>query len=434
MKTYGKLGIIALTVIFALSMLGCSMAPALGKPIVTIGAPAHGAQLNVGQEVLVQAMAADNTGISRVELWVDGQLLMASQPPAPQSSHAAVLRWTPAAAGAHLLLVKAVNLGNVASDPAAIAVNAVASNASAAAGSAANPTAQPAAAPTLAPTPVPACSSDLALVEHLTVPDGTNWMPGQPFNKIWRVRNTGTCAWASGTELVFVGGEAMTGTSGFIVPSTAPGATADLLIAMVAPATPGTHTGQWRLRDIKTGLFGATLNASINVLGPVETQPQPAAQGNQSCLPPTIASFDAIMPLMLVYGHQPATLVWGKVDNVTSAVIDQGIGGVATPGQVGVDPKQTTTYTLTANGCGGTVSKQVTITVNPVQGSLQKADPIVGNKIDLSKMDWGSLQPAQTLQKAIPVTGESITQKMLQNLTAVEMINKAVVKPTPNGK
>ncbi len=407
MKTYSKLGIIVLTVAFALSLLGCSMAPVLGKPIVSIGAPAHGAQLNVGQEVLVQAMAADSAGISRVELWVDGQLLMASQPPAPQSSHAAVLRWTPAAAGAHLLLVKAINLGNVASDPAAIAVTAVASNASAAAGSAANPTPPPTAAPTTAPAPVPACSYDAAFVEHLTVPDGTTWMPGQAFNKIWRVRNTGTCAWESGTEVVFIGGEAMTSTSGSLVPLTAPGATADLLIAMVAPATPGTHAGQWRLRDTKTGLFGATLNVSINVLGPVETQPQPAPQSVQNCPPPTIASFDAIMPLMLVYGHQPATLVWGKVDNATSAVIDQGIGGVATPGQVGVDPKQTTTYTLTANGCGGTVSKQVTIKVNAAANN--------GNA---------------TTKELSPATMNAL-KKMGSEMPKFEMLTGQALKPQP---
>jgi hypothetical protein len=46
-------------------------------------------------------------------------------------------------------------------------------------------------------------------------------------------------------------------------------------------------------------------------------------------------------------------------------VIDQGIGGVGTPGSRVVTPAQTTTYTLTATGCGGTTTQQAIVTVNP---------------------------------------------------------------------
>jgi hypothetical protein len=36
-------------------------------------------------------------------------------------------------------------------------------------------------------------------------------------------------------------------------------------------------------------------------------------------------------------------LEWGKVDNATSATIDQGVGGVGTPGSQEVCPGTTTT-------------------------------------------------------------------------------------------
>jgi hypothetical protein len=296
--------------LFAALLFGCNSVPNVlvpGKPVVSIGSPPHGASVNLGQEVLVQASAVDASGVSRVELWVDGALDAVSQPPSPQTSHAAVLRWTPTVAGPHMLMVKAINTSGITSDPAAITVNVVALNSP-------TPTPIPTTVPivplpasptstpvTPAPTSAPptqtlstptACVSDAAFVEHVTVPDGTNWMPGQAFNKIWRVRNAGTCAWGPGYELVFVGGEAMTTQASFIVPVTAPGATADLLIAMIAPTTPGNHSGQWRLRETKTGLFGATIGVGINVLG--STQPQGSQPPAPGCAgAPVIASFDA---------------------------------------------------------------------------------------------------------------------------------------------
>lgn len=77
--------------------------------------------------------------------------------------------------------------------------------------------------------------------------------------------------------------------------------------------------------------------------------------------PPVIASFTA-NPSTITAG-QSSTLSWGAVTNATSATIDQGIGGVATPGSVVVKPTKTTTYVLTATGCGGTTTKQVTVNV-----------------------------------------------------------------------
>lgn len=90
----------------------------------------------------------------------------------------------------------------------------------------------------------------------------------------------------------------------------------------------------------------------------VPTQP-PACAGA-----PVIQSFSA-NPATIAAGNS-SVLGWGPVSNATSAVIDQGIGGVATPGSITLKPGQTTTYTLTATGCGGTATKQVTITVNPI--------------------------------------------------------------------
>lgn len=58
-----------------------------------------------------------------------------------------------------------------------------------------------------------------------------------------------------------------------------------------------------------------------------------------------------------------ALLEWGAVTNAYEAIIDQDIGGVATPGGMEVCPALTTSYLLTANGLGGTVTSTVTVAV-----------------------------------------------------------------------
>ena len=84
--------------------------------------------------------------------------------------------------------------------------------------------------------------------------------------------------------------------------------------------------------------------------------------------PPQIAFFQA-NPGTIISG-QCTTLEWGAVTNATEVHIDQGIGGVATPGNQSVCPATTTTYLMTATGPGGTATASVTVTVQPGQPDL----------------------------------------------------------------
>jgi hypothetical protein len=76
---------------------------------------------------------------------------------------------------------------------------------------------------------------------------------------------------------------------------------------------------------------------------------------------PMIHGFSA-SPTTITAG-QSATLNWGFVEGAQIAEIDNGIGGVATPGNTTVSPGSTTTYTLTATCGGRTATAQVTINV-----------------------------------------------------------------------
>lgn len=315
------------------------------------------------------------------------------------------------------------------------------------------------------PTPVlgPYCIDNSAYVADVTVPDGTLLAPSQTFNKIWRIRNNGTCTWGPGYTFAFISGEPMTYTvasqvpavaasptitysitatvpvvsptivvtptatstpsvtatvtatasltatvpvttptlmasSGvtyaaavtlaFAVPTTAPGQTVDLLVPLIAPPPPGIHVGYWRLRSPTGEFFGETPYVKINVLG-AQTYSPPRYDRNYYGYPPygyyPYGYYPYVYPPYVApvqtacYGYpsiqyftasattisagSSTTLQWGLVGNANWAGIDNGIGGVATPGSISVSPSSTTTYTLTGYCGSNTVSAQVTINV-----------------------------------------------------------------------
>jgi hypothetical protein len=107
------------------------------------------------------------------------------------------------------------------------------------------------------PSPVASCIDKASFVSDVTIPDNTFVAPGQSFVKTWRLRNDGTCTWDTNYALAFVGGHSMGGpTSAPLQRPVAPGNTADLSVALVAPAANGAYQGKWQLRDADGNLFG----------------------------------------------------------------------------------------------------------------------------------------------------------------------------------
>ncbi len=321
-----------------------------GKPTVIIASPPSGSQFRENEEVAVQSTSTDSSGVARVELLIDGTVVRTDPSPSPQVSFTLIQTWK-ATPGTHTISVRAYNTSGAVSEPAAVSI------------SVAQVTVPVLITPTPigAPTPIAAatattapagCANDAQFDRDVTVPDGTTYAAGQTFDKVWRLSNKGTCAWGAGYQFVFVGGTAMTTNTVVNVPATASGATADLKVSMTAPSTPGTYTGTWQMRSSTGTLFGARVTVKIVVPGPT------------GCVgTPNIASFSA--SATTITAGTAITLNWGAVTGAESAEIDQGIGGVETPGSRVVNPTTTTTYTLTAK-CGANVrTAKVTITVNP---------------------------------------------------------------------
>jgi len=129
---------------------------------------------------------------------------------------------------------------------------------------------QPATTPSPLPPPnvaTPAGCTDLAgSVQDITLPDGSPVIAGEPFRKVWRLRNAGTCTWTPAYALVFSSGERMSGAA--VVPlgtPIQPGSTVDLAVDLVAPTARGTYRGYWLLRNNKGLLFG-TPSTGVNPL------------------------------------------------------------------------------------------------------------------------------------------------------------------------
>ncbi|MFJ7211525.1 NBR1-Ig-like domain-containing protein [Amycolatopsis sp. NPDC098790] len=98
--------------------------------------------------------------------------------------------------------------------------------------------------------PIPGDES--SFVADVTVPDGTVMPPGFKFEKVWRLRNTGTVPW-TGRFLRRLGAP-----GGLGIPSspvqvrisdTHPGETVDVIVPLKAHVLPGTAEAHWKMVD-----------------------------------------------------------------------------------------------------------------------------------------------------------------------------------------
>jgi len=108
----------------------------------------------------------------------------------------------------------------------------------------------------------PSCSQNTPnrylgrFVSDVSVEDGTNVNPEQPFVKIWKIRNEGTCAWPEATRLIFVGGDKLSNLEAITVPAIEPNSEVDIAVDMVAPGKPGRYVSYWRLSTPDGTRFG----------------------------------------------------------------------------------------------------------------------------------------------------------------------------------
>ena len=140
------------------------------------------------------------------------------------------------------------------------------------------------------PTATPAgCYDGMAFVQDVQVPDGTEMRPGQEFDKVWRIRNTGTCAWNNNYQLVFVQGDRMSGSSTFVTDKVNPGNIYNMTVKLKAPNSPGKYTGIWQMVNSKGTPFGERIWVKITVPGAVAPTSAPPTATMVPPVQPTLA-------------------------------------------------------------------------------------------------------------------------------------------------
>lgn len=119
-------------------------------------------------------------------------------------------------------------------------------------------------ADTATPTDTPIPCNLAKFVDDVTIPDGTEFEPGDTFTKTWSLRNVGSCSWTSGFDIVFSGGDAMGAPSAVQITSGTvnPGQTVEVSVDLTAPGSAGTYRGNWQLRDPSDVIFGIENSSS----------------------------------------------------------------------------------------------------------------------------------------------------------------------------
>jgi hypothetical protein len=247
-------------VVAGLLLAGCGGATGAPEPQAWIDAPMNESTHPLAPLEIV-LHAADPDGVALVELSVNGEVLSRKPPEdtrAPLVTHR--VAWDPPSPGEYLLAARAQNasgdwsgqassrvtIGPVAVRPGGPVV-------------VVTPTFTPAAAQLVTPTwtPAPACTDRAAFVADVTIPDNTSMPAGQPFTKVWRLRNDGTCPWNEEYKVVFVDGAALSNNTPLSIPNTVqPGGTIDIAVDMVAPGGAGTYTGNYQIRNPQGVHFG----------------------------------------------------------------------------------------------------------------------------------------------------------------------------------
>lgn len=367
-------------VILLMSMLACSLPNNAVKPASAgrlesaIVSDSHNRPAIVGRELSVVSVHTDSEGVQDVRFYVNDEPVSIENPPFSQTYFKVENRWTPLKAGAYTLKIEAHSV-NPATDPTVftMTVNAV------------DPSPQEIAAqvnpPVVSATPTlpsqVACLNDAAFVADVTVQDGSELQPGASFNKTWRIKNSGTCAWGAGYKLDLVNNAAF-GASRIDVPDVAAGATVDLTLPMVAPVEGGTYRSNWRLFDSQGRAFGPTFYVDFHVL--------PTCQG------PTIRRFTAQSPT--IAPGAGTTLTWEVTgaDSVKVTPAPQ-YGFSSAANSLTVSPDKTTTYTLEAKKGSCTSTAQVTVVVSGqschgMYINRFEASPAVINRGQTSTLIW----------------------------------------------
>lgn len=216
------------------------------------------------------------------------------------------------------------------------------------------------------PAPPPACIAGMAFVADLSLDDRNMtapplMQPGQSFQKGWRIRNSGTCAWPADYVFAYATGNTpaarMGGQNRAIGRVVQPGETLDVYVDLVAPYAPGVYQGFWNMLDRAGAGFGSRVWVGIRVPDPNPPTP----------LPP-VTDIDFRVDRTSITAGECVTFRWNVSNARAVYFYAQGQPyrsfGMDVSGTSRVCPAQTTVYELRVERqAGGSVMRQIRIDV-----------------------------------------------------------------------
>ncbi len=124
-----SVGLVLVAFLLVSGMVACDIGGGASKPTIAITAPTSDAQFEEGEEVTVLSSANDAKGVTRVELYVDGDLYRTDSAPSAEgeTSLAMIQTWVAADPGMHTLSVIAYNVDGAESEPWAVTIEVVGS-------------------------------------------------------------------------------------------------------------------------------------------------------------------------------------------------------------------------------------------------------------------------------------------------------------------
>jgi hypothetical protein len=315
-------------------------------PSVFIQSPVAGSQVPVNEPVIVNATASDPDGITRVELWVGGNVVDQQQSAAPegQPTFPVTLRWTPTVAGSYTLELRAYDSQGTASPPTTVMVTVVGGPA---AGGVVTPTPS---APT--ETPAPVGPPTALTTADLNVREG----PGENYPVVGLI--------PVNTE-VEVTGKDPDGVWWQIAYPPGTGQRA----WTYAPFTRASNTENVPVVETPVP---PTLTPTITTTPTTQPTSTPTPTPTPTATPPLAPIVEFGATNTTIDPGQCTTLQW-HIENVSAAYLNGGeFSNFGVTGPVGsrqVCPSGTTSYTLRAETSAGLIEKSVTVTVRAEQSA-----------------------------------------------------------------
>ena len=100
------------------------------------------------------------------------------------------------------------------------------------------------------------CDNNLEFIDDVTIPDGTIVSSGDILDKIWQVKNSGTCNWDDRYSLRLTAGNDLNANPIKSLFPARSGTTADISIQFIAPEDPGIYRSAWQAFDPENKPFG----------------------------------------------------------------------------------------------------------------------------------------------------------------------------------